>query len=158
MERQTRGRDLWSENPGVFFYASSFTYGSFIHSMLKPALGARFLPVESACCSLRVVVEVVLLDVLNRGIAVVADGGDGNATLKRKGDPGMAERVPGQGFAAFDIDLSTVVAVVFGPGGKTGLHQHLLQSVSPDPGAQRCSGLLVGEQQIALTLWARDLT
>jgi hypothetical protein len=64
-------------------------------------------------------VEVVLLDVLNRGIAVVADGGDGNATFKCKGDPGMAERVPGQGFAALDIDLPAVVAVVFGSGGKT---------------------------------------
>ena len=41
-----KGRDarpLWG-----LFYAPSFTYGSFIHSMLKPAFGARFLPVESA--------------------------------------------------------------------------------------------------------------
>ena len=66
-----------------------------------------------------VVVEVVLLDVLNRGIAVVADGGDGNATFQGKGDPGVAERIPGQGFAALDIDLPAVVAVVVGPGGKT---------------------------------------
>ena len=102
--------------------------------------------------------EVMLLDVLDRRIAVVADRGDGDAAFKSKGDPGVAERVPGQGFAGCDIDLPAVVAVVVGPGGKTGLHQHLLQSIAPDPGAQGCSGLLVGEQQIALLLGARDLT
>ena len=70
--------------------------------------------------------EVVLLDILNGGIAVVADGGDGNATFKRTGDPGMTEGLPGQGFAAFDIDLSAVVAVVLGPGGKTRFNEYLL--------------------------------
>ena len=38
--------------------------------------------------------EVVPLDVLNRGIAVVADGGDGNDMFQGKGDPGIEERVP----------------------------------------------------------------
>ena len=69
--------------------------------------------------SLCVVVEVVLLDVLDRRIAVVADGGDGNATFKSKGDPGVAERIPGQSLPAFHVDLPAVVAVVVGPGGKT---------------------------------------
>ena len=63
--------------------------------------------------------EVVLLDVLDRCVAVVAHGGDRDAPLQGKGDPGVAERVPSQGFAALDIDLPAVVAVVFGPGGKT---------------------------------------
>ena len=73
--------------------------------------------------------------------------------VQEQGDPGVAERVPGQGFAGCDIDLPAVVAVVVGPGGKTGLHQHLLQSIAPDPGAQGCSGLLIGEQQIAFASW-----
>ena len=54
MGRRTRGRDLWSVDgtPGVFFYASSFTYGSFIQSVLRPPLSALFLPVESASVAL----------------------------------------------------------------------------------------------------------
>jgi len=64
-------------------------------------------------------VEVMLLDVLDRGIAVVAHGCDRNSSFQSKGDPGMAERVPGQRFPAGHIDLSAVVAVVLGPGGKT---------------------------------------
>ena len=56
--------------------------------------------------------EVVLLDVLDRGVAVVAHGCDWNSSFQCKGDPGMAERVPGQRFPAGHIDLSAVVAVV----------------------------------------------
>ena len=66
------------------------------------------------------------MDVLDRVVAVVADGRDGYASYKSKGDPGMAERVPGQRFPAGHIDLSAVVAVVLGPGGKTRFNEHLL--------------------------------
>ena len=49
MGRQNERTDLWGVGTsGVFFYASSFTYGSFIHSMLRPPLSALFLPAESA--------------------------------------------------------------------------------------------------------------
>ena len=70
--------------------------------------------------------KVVLLDVLDRGIAVVADGCDGDAPFQSKGDPGMAERVPGQCFPADHFDLSTVVAVVLRPSSKTRFNEHLL--------------------------------
>ena len=61
---------------------------------------------------LGVVVKVVLLDVLDRRITVVADGRDRNATFQSKGDPGVAERIPGQGFPGVHVDLPAVVAVV----------------------------------------------
>ena len=41
--------------------------------------------------SLCVVVEVVLLDVLDARIAVVADGRDRNSSFQCKGDPGVSE-------------------------------------------------------------------
>ena len=66
------------------------------------------------------------MDVLDRGIAVVAYGRDGYASFQSKGDPGMAERVPGQRFPAGHFDLSAVVAVVLGPGSKTRFNEHLL--------------------------------
>ena len=70
--------------------------------------------------------EVVLLNALDAHIAVIAYGRNGSASFQGKGDPGMAERVPGQRFSAGHFDLSAVVAVVLGPGGKTRFNEHLL--------------------------------
>ena len=46
--------------------------------------------------SLCVIVEVVLLDVLDALIAVVAYGRERNSSLKCKGDPGVLESIPSQ--------------------------------------------------------------
>ena len=46
--------------------------------------------------SLRVVVEVVLLAVLDARIAVVAHGRDRNSSFQRKGDPGVPEGILSQ--------------------------------------------------------------
>lgn len=100
--------------------------------------------------------EVVLLDVFDRGVAVVADGRDGYASFKSKGDPGMAKRVPGQSFPTGHVDLAAIVAVVFGPGGKTRLNEHLFQRVAPNPAAEWCAAALVGEQQVTPFLMPSD--
>ena len=62
--------------------------------------------------------KVLLLDVLNRCIEVVAHGDNGNASLKRKGKPDTEELIPDHSLAALDIKLSSVVAVDVGPCGK----------------------------------------
>ena len=56
--------------------------------------------------------EVVLLDVLDRFIAVFAGGRDWYASIQSKGDPRVAERAPAQYFPVGYFDLSAVVAVV----------------------------------------------
>ena len=56
------------------------------------------LPARCECTgsSFRVVVEVVILNVFDSCIAVVADSRYGYSSFKCEGDPGMTERVPGQ--------------------------------------------------------------
>ena len=75
--------------------------------------------------------EVVLLDVLDARIAVVADGRDRDAALQSKGDPGVAERTPGQGLACCGLGFAAVVAVVLCPVRQPRLNECLHESISP---------------------------
>ena len=59
------------------------------------------LPARRQCSSRSfcVVVEVVLLDIFDGGVTVVADGRDRNPSLQCESYPGVTERVPGQEFS-----------------------------------------------------------
>ena len=111
---------------------------------------------QCPCRPLRVVVEVVVLDVFDWGIAVVAHGRNGYPSFQCEVNPDVTERVPNQGFVWWNLHFALVDQVLFWPGRQSCFYQHLKKSISPNSVAEFFPGCQIAEEQIGFGLWFSD--